>query len=77
MSNTIIKPNQEDRKKINAEIKKKLNDPCRQFRFDNFQEIQIEGTFTIAELKAVTDIIEMAEAFLALESKPLEFKNNN
>ena len=67
MSKTIIKPSNEDREKINAELKKVNTDDCRQTRFDNFQEIQINGTFTLEELKEITKVIETAEAWLALE----------
>ena len=75
MSKTIIKPSNEDREKINAELKEVNTDTCRQTRFDNFQEIQIQGTFTLEELKKITKVIETAEAWLVLESKPYHKDN--
>ena len=81
MSKTIIKPSNEDREEINAELKK-VNTNSRSFAesfvsplvsFINFQEIQIDGTFTLEELKEITKVIETAEAWLALESKTIEF----
>ena len=85
MSKTIIKPSNEDREEINAELKK-VNTNSRSFAesfvsplvsFINFQEIQIDGTFTLEELKGITKVIETAEAWLAIESRPLEFKTMN
>ena len=71
MSKTIIKPSVEDREKINVKLKK-IN-PTYHLKFYNFQEIGIDGLFTLEELKEITKVIETAEAWLALESKPLGF----
>jgi len=73
MSKTIIKPSNEDREKINAKLEKVNANTCRQTKLINFQEIRFQGTFTLEELKEITRIIEIAEAWLALESRPLGY----
>lgn len=48
----------EERAKINIEVKTIASG---YIRFDNFNEIQIEGTFTAKELKDLAIFIKVAE----------------
>ena len=77
MSKTIIKPSNEDKRKINAKLEKIIINTCRQTKFINFQEIRFQGTFTLEELKEITKVIETAEAWLALESRLLGHATQN
>ena len=73
MSKTIIEPSNEDKRKINAKLEKIIINTCHQTKFINFQEIRFQGTFTLEELKEITKVIEIAEAWLALESRPFGY----